>query len=175
MRRISARDPAACAPHALHAGERIWPESNCYVDLWIGLLHSHGLEPLAALSFTLGIDLEGDQWTFFKFPLGDLYALYGIDVFELTVWRPLAAHVEEQLALGRPVIPEIDAYYLPDTRGTSYRTDHVKTSIAIEMIDVADRRLGYFHNAGYYELQGAEFVGAFRLEGHLANPGYRAP
>ena len=30
------------------------------------------LEPLAALPFTFAIDLEGDQWTFFKFPLADL-------------------------------------------------------------------------------------------------------
>ena len=27
---------------------------------------------MAALPFTLTVDLEGDQWTFFKFPLADL-------------------------------------------------------------------------------------------------------
>ncbi len=43
-------------------------------------------------------------------------------VFELNVWRSLAAHVAEQLALGRPSIVEVDAFYLPDTAGTSYRS-----------------------------------------------------
>ena len=71
------------------AADRAWPESNCYVDLWIELLHAAGAEPLAALRFTLAVDVEGDQWTFFKFPLADLEALYGVSVFELNVWRPL--------------------------------------------------------------------------------------
>ena len=42
----------------------------------------------------------------------------------------------EQLALGRPAIVEVDAFYLPDTAGTSYRAAHVKTSIGIQAIDV---------------------------------------
>jgi hypothetical protein len=157
-------DPAAYAPHSLHRGERTWPESNCYVDLWIELLHAWGMEPIAALPFTLTIDLEGDQWTFFKFPLADLQALYGLEVFELSVWRPLPAHIENQLAQGRPVIVEVDAYWLPDTVGTCYRADHVKTSVAVQAIDVGRQRLGYFHNAGYFELDGADFAGALRTE-----------
>ena len=160
--------------HPLHRGERAWPESNCYVDLWIELLHASGVEPVAALPFTLAVDLEGDQWTFFKFPLADLDALYGVEVFELNVWRPLPAHLEEQLALGRPVIVEVDAFYLPDTVGTSYRAEHVKTSIAVQAIDIAGRRLGYFHNAGYYELDGHDFAGALRTESP-PGPEYLAP
>ena len=35
--------------HALHASERLWVEKNCYVDIWIELLHALGLEPLAAM------------------------------------------------------------------------------------------------------------------------------
>ena len=49
--------------------ERAWAETNCYVDLWVELLHALGHDPIAALPFTLAIDFEGDQWTFFKFPL----------------------------------------------------------------------------------------------------------
>ena len=150
--------------------ERAWPESNCYVDLWIELLHTSGLEPLAALPFTFTVDIEGDQWTFFKFPLADLYALYGVEVIELNVWRPLIAHIEEQLALGRPAIVEVDAFYLPDTAGTTYHAEHVKTSIAVQALDAAARRLGYFHNAGYYELEGGDFAGVFRLERGLTDP-----
>jgi hypothetical protein len=170
MRELWTIDPATYARHSLHRADRAWPESNCYVDLWIELLHASALEPLAALPCVFTVDLEGDQWTFFKFPLADLYTLYGADVFELNVWRSLVPHLEEQLAQGRPCIVEVDAFHLPDTGGTCYRTEHVKTSIAVQMLDANARRLGYFHNAGYYELEGPDFAGVFRLEGHLANP-----
>ena len=83
--------PPRYARHPLHCADRAWPEANCYVDLWVELLHTAGAEPLAALPFALAVDVEGDQWTFFKFPLADLEALYGVSVFELNVWRPLVA------------------------------------------------------------------------------------
>lgn len=170
-----ALSPATYVPHPIHRSERTWPESNCYVDLWIELLHAARLEPIAALPFTLTIDLESDQWTFFKFPSGDLALLYGADIFELNVWRPLPAHVDSHVADHHPVIVEVDAFHLPDTRGTSYRTDHVKTSIAIQAIDVARRRIGYFHNAGYHQLEGADYEGVFRLDGSLSAAEYLAP
>jgi hypothetical protein len=175
MREIWPLDPATYSRHRLHDGGRAWSESNCYVDLWIELLHTSGLEPLAALPFTFAVDVEGDQWTFFKFPLADLNALYGVDVIELQIWRPITVHLDEQLAIGRPALVEVDAFYLPDTAGTSYRAEHVKTTIGIQALDVTAQRAGYFHNAGYYELGTADFVGVFRLEGHLTDPGYLPP
>ena len=162
-------DPARYPRHPLHHNDGAWPESNCYVDLWIELLHTMGVEPVAALAFTLAVDVEGDQWTFFKFPLADLYTLFGVDVFELNVWRPLVAHVEEQLALGRPTIAEVDAFHLPDTLGTTYHVAHAKTSIAIQALDRDGRRLGYFHNGGYYELEDADFTCIFHLEERSAD------
>lgn len=173
--RIFALDPASYRPHPTHSGDRIWAESNCYVDLWTELLHGAGFEPMAAMAFTIGVDLEGDQWTFFKYSLADLYTLYGVEVIELNIWRSLIDNVEEQLRLGRPSVVEADAWFLPDTRGTSYRTEHVKTAIGVQMMDRDTRRLGYFHNAGYYELSGDDFTGAFRLEGHLAGPEFLLP
>jgi hypothetical protein len=168
-------DPAAYERHRLHRDDRAWPESNCYVDLWVELLHTAGTEPIAGLSFTLAVDVEGDQWTFFKFPLADLDTLYGVDVIELNVWQPLITHVAEQLTLGRPAIVEVDAFHLPDTAGTSYRAEHVKTSIGIQAIDPGGRRLGYFHNAGYYELAGEDFVSVLRLEENPAAPEHLPP
>jgi hypothetical protein len=152
----------AYARHALHHHDRTWPETNCYVDLWIELLHSRGLEPRAALPFVFGADFVGDQWTFIKYPQADLQRAYGIQVFELNVWRELTAHVIEQLAQGRVALVEVDAFYLPDTLGTSYRTGHVKTTIAVQRLDASGQRLGYFHNAGYFELAGEDFAGLFR-------------
>jgi hypothetical protein len=171
-RRLWAIDPQTYRRHPLHAVDRVWLEANCAVDLWIELLHTAGVEPLAALPCTLCVDFEGDQWTLITIPHADLFELYGIDVFELNVWRPLVSHIDDQLGLGRPTIVDVDGFSLPDTAGISYRTDHVKTSIAIQAIDVDARRLGYFHNAGYYELEGEDFAKVLSI---AAGPDRLAP
>jgi len=151
--------------HALHSESCVWVEKNCYADVWIELLHSLQLEPAALMPFTLAVDFEGDHWTFFKPPLADLRSLYGIDVQELNVWRPLADHAAEHLARGRLIATEADAFWLPDTAGTDYRQQHVKTTIVLNDLDLANQRLGYFHNAGYFSLEGEDFRQTFRLDG----------
>ena len=158
-------DPSTYVPHALHHEQRIWPESNCYVDLWIEVLHALGLDPHPCLPCTLCTDFEGDQWTFFKPSLDALRQLYGIEVQELSIWRPLAEQAVEQVARGRLVLPEVDAFFLPDTQGTDYRRQHSKTTIAIHEIDVHAAQLGYFHNGGYFRLGGEDFAGLFRRDG----------
>lgn len=165
LKQILPLDPKGYQRHSIHGENRVWAETNCYVDLWVEMLHALGFEPIAALPFTLGIDFEGDQWTFFKFPLADIYELYGLDVQELAIWRPLTAHVAEQVSHGRPVLVELDSYYLPDTAGTAYKTGHVKSTVAVTEIDVEKNHMGYFHNQGYYHLDGDDFVNIFRLNG----------
>lgn len=156
-------DPAVYTASALHGPDRTFRETNCYVDLWIELLHAAGIDPASAMSFACTVDFEGDQWTFFKPPPELLLALYGIDVHEMQLYRPTVDHVVEQLRAGRTLIIEVDSYYLPDTQATAYRTAHVKSSIAIEAVDPAAERLRYFHGAGYYELCGEDYRGVFRL------------
>jgi hypothetical protein len=129
-------NPATYQPHPVHQGERSWTETNCFVDLWIELLWAHGYEPLAAMPFSVALDLEGD----------------------------LLRHTQAELELGRPVIVELDSFYLPDTKGTAYQQQHVKTSVAVNLLDTVSKRLGYFHNAGYYELSGEDFDDVFRLD-----------
>jgi len=153
-------------PHPLHAGDRSWTETNCWLDMMIEVLHALDLDPVAASAFTLSTDFEGEQWTLFKFPPEDLRALFGLEVAEMYVWRPAVDHVEEQLALGRLCSVEVDAWYLPDTAGVTYHVDHVKTGIVPQMIDREAKRLGYFHNAGYFELAGEDFDGLFYLAGN---------
>jgi hypothetical protein len=148
----------------LHAEGCTWVEKNCYVDIWIEVLHALGLEPRAVLPFVVAIDFEGDQWTFFKPPHDELRELYGLDVQELNVWRPLIEHAEEHLAAGRLISTEADAFWLPDTSGTDYRRTHTKSTIVLADIDVGARRLGYFHNAGYFMLEGEDFARTFRLD-----------
>lgn len=165
MKRIRPLDAATYRRHALHGEDRVWAETNCYVDLLIEQLHALEVEPIAALPFTLGIDFEGDQWTFFKFPDADLFALYGIDIQELAVWRPMVNHIEDQLGAGRPVMVELDSYFLPDTAGTAYKLAHVKSTVGVNEIDVEARHLGYFHNQGYFTLNGDDFRDIFQLDG----------
>ncbi len=167
-------DPGAFRPHPLHASTRNWTETNCYVDVWIEVLHALALEPLAAAAFTLSAGFEGDQWTFFKFPPEDLRRVFGLEVTELNVWKPVLDHVVEQLELGRLCTVEADSWFLPDTRGDSYREAHVKSTVVPQMVDVAARRLGYFHNAGYFELDGEDFDGVFQ-RGTYADPAKLPP
>ncbi len=174
IQRLPAPDPHTYQRHRLHVQERDWAETNCYVDVWIELLHAWGFEPVAALPFTLGIDFEGDQWTFFKFPLADLFELYSLDVQELAIWRPLTSHIEEQLALGRPLLVELDSFHLPDTKGSAYQLEHVKTTVAIVEMDLPNMHMGYFHGQGYYHLEGDDFAGVFHLRGEK-NPDILPP
>lgn len=162
MQQVIALDPNSYQRHSIHGGNGIWAETNCYTDVIIELLHGLGCEPRAALAFTLGIDFEGDEWTFFKFRDADLALLYGWEVEELAPWRPLDEHVEEQLRLGRPVLVELDSYFLPDTQGTAYRLAHVKSTVAVNLLDREARRMGYFHNQGYHELGGGDFEAIFQ-------------
>ena len=167
MKQIISLDPTAYVRHRIHSQERDWAETNCYVDVLIELVHALGHEPLAAMPFTLAADFEGDQWTFFKFPLGDLYELYGLDVQELAPWQPLVEHIETQVGLGKPVLVELDSFYLPDTAGTAYKLEHVKSTVAITEIDIASRHMGYFHGQGYYHLDGDDFLDIFRMRGEV--------
>lgn len=162
--RVLALDPAAYRPHPLHGGLRDWVESNCYLDLWIELLHALELEVHACLGFTLASDFEGDQWTFAKPGNFDLVELYGISIEELTLWRSLAEHCLVQLIHGHLPLLEVDAFHLPDVAQTDYRTNHVKTTIGVCAIDTDARWLEYFHNAGYYRLEGDDYAGLLRID-----------
>lgn len=161
---LSGLDSTVYRRHSLHAPDRSWVEKNCYVDIWIELLHALRLDPTAMLAFTVAIDFEGDQWTFFKPPHEDLRLLYGIDVQELYVWRTLIDHAMEHLAAGKFISTEADAFWLPDTAGTDYRQQHTKSTIVLADIDLDAGRLGYFHNAGYFSLEGEDFIKLFRLD-----------
>ena len=164
MKRILDITPDDYIRHPIHTQERDWAETNCYADVWIEQLHALGHDPIAAMPFTLGIDFEGDQWTFFKFHLSDIYKLYGIDVQELAIWQPLVKHVENQISLGRPVLVELDSMYLPDTVGTAYKEAHVKTTVAVNTIDINNKYMEYFHGQSYYKLEGSDFDAVFRMD-----------
>ncbi|MEO7035160.1 MAG: DUF1839 family protein [Polyangiaceae bacterium] len=157
-------DAANYQRHALHAESRTWVEKNCYVDVWLEVLHAAKLDPTAVLAFTLASDFDGDQWTFYKPPHVDLNVLYGIGVQELNVWKTILEHTLFHIGEGRLIFTEADAFWLPDTQGTDYRTQHTKSTIVIESIDVEARKLGYFHNAGYFQLEDEDFAKLFRLD-----------
>jgi hypothetical protein len=156
-------DPAGYQPSALHDPARTFRETNCYVDVWIELLNALGLEPAAAMAPACTVDFEGDQWTFFKPRSEELMRLYGIDVHEMQLYRPVVDHIVEQLQSGRTMSIELDSYYLPDTAATSYRRSHVKSTVIVEGIDPSRQLLRYFHGPGFNELTGDDYLGVFRL------------
>ncbi|NSY49323.1 DUF1839 family protein [Agrobacterium tumefaciens] len=155
-------DPKNYVQHPLHSSERMWPETNCYIDLLIEVLASKGLPPEAMFGFTLTQDFEGDQFTFFKVPLEDLEALYGVRATELAIFDRVENHIEAQLERGRICLIEMDSFYMPDTHGVGYRKEHGKTTIAINRLDLANRELDYFHNTGFFHLSGEDFDGLFQ-------------
>ena len=147
-----AISPDRWTPHALHDGTRDWPETNCYIDVWIEILNAMNEDATAALGFTVAQDFEGDHFTFQKFLLEDLQEQFGLEAQEVALYDSLEAHVVEQTRRGRLMVFEVDGFYLPDTRGVSYRLEHTKTTIAINRIDPARRELDYFHGPGFYAL-----------------------
>lgn len=155
-------DPATYRPHAIHAANRTYIETNCFTDIISELLHARGDEPVASFGSFVRMDFENDQWTFFKPLAVDMEQLYGVDVHEIQPYRSIPHQIAEQIALGRTMTIELDGWYLPDTAATSYRTGHVKTGVIAEAIDVEGERFRYFHNASLYELSGEDFRGAFR-------------
>ena len=154
---IAGLDPANYRRHALHSPEADWPEKNCYIDLWIGLLNALRLQPLALPGHVFSVDFTGDQWTFFKPNAYELRELYGIDVQEMIVWRPMLDHAIEHLSAGRLVSAEVDAWWLPDTEATDYRRQHTKTTIVFNDLDTDAKRLGYFLFVGYFTLEGEDY------------------
>jgi hypothetical protein len=163
--RVAPLDPATYARHAIHGTERTWTETNCYTDLVIELVHGLGNDPCAMLPFTLAIDFEGDQWTFFKPSHHDWSMRYGLAVQALAMWKHPIEHVCEQVGAGRPVLIELDSFWLPDTSGTAYRTAHQKTTVGVNEIDVERGYMAYFHNQGFFAVEGEDFRKLFELPG----------
>jgi hypothetical protein len=161
---LASLDPATYVASPLHSSTRVFPETNCYTDLWIELLHACGFEPAAAMGFCLSVDFEADQWTFFKPPTSELELLYGIDVHEMQVYRHLIDHICDQLAHGRPLIIEVDGFHLPDTAGLSYNQAHQKTAIAVVSLDRLSERLVYFHGRGLHEVKGSDYRNLLRVD-----------
>src|SRR5690606_33657620 len=138
-----------------------WPQTNCYVDLLVEVMHATGHDPAAALGFTVAQDFEGDQFTFFKFPSADLQRLAGLDIQELAIFDRLEDHLLVQIERGRLPLVELDAHFLPDTAGITYRSAHSKTTVGVKMLEPAARRMYYYHDDGYFALEGDDYDGLF--------------
>jgi hypothetical protein len=153
--------PRDYRPHPLHGVDRCWPETNCAVDLWIELLHALNLPPEPALAIAARQDFEGDQFGFTKLSLDDLDLLYGLRVQELALYEEMTDKIALQMERGRLCFVEVDAFFLPDTGAAAYRRRHSKTTIGINKLD-RDRSIAeYFHNGGYFGLEGEDYRAIF--------------
>jgi hypothetical protein len=158
-----AAHPANYEQHFVHGPDRMWPETNCYFDLWIETLHCLGMDPVPSFACLLSADHDGMQWTFVKQPPEDLRRLYGLEVAEASLWLSVLETIESGVARGVLHTVEVDSWWLPDTSGTAYRTEHVKTTIVPTRVDRAARTMNYLHNAGLFELDADDFDGVFGL------------
>ncbi|PVB60676.1 DUF1839 family protein [Labrenzia sp. 011] len=159
-------DAARYVRSPLHAQDRDWPETNCYLDVWIEVLPSLGLPPEACFAHAVTQDFEGDQFTFFKVPLEDLEALYGLKVTELAIYDRVENHILHQIGRGRLSLVEVDSYFLPDTQGVGYHEFHGKTTVAVNRMDPENRTMDYFHGLGLHRLEGDDFDGVFQRGAH---------
>ena len=112
--------------HPLHGENAVWAEKNCYGDMWIELLHALKLEPLASLAYTLAVDFEGDQWTFFKPPLDELRELSagyrGTDPEGADRWVEIARVAWPEGATASRQTPRNASWNRPPTRSMSSAT-----------------------------------------------------
>ena len=151
-------DPPATSPHPLHA-----PDADLAGDQLLrrsldrGAARRWARRRRRCSASPLTQDFEGDQFTFFKSPLDDLEALYGVRVQELAIYDRLERHVADA-GRARPACAWSRSTLLPARHRTAltYRTRarqdddrHQPRSIA------AAARLDYFHNAGYFQLSRA--------------------
>ena len=150
--------------HRLNDPSRTWPETNCYLDLWIGLLHAAGQDPLPLMGVAAGMRWEGDHFTFVKPNAADLFTLAGVVVQEMALWDGMEAQVAAQVARGAVPMPEVDSFFLPDTQ--DHGRQHGKTSIGIVGLDVANGTLDYVHSGRMYRVDGDDYRGMLGLAPH---------
>lgn len=160
----STAGPVSGGPPPLHGPGAPWPETNCALDLWVELLRHLGHEPAAAGGVAVEGDCHGDHWVMTAPTREDLRELYGLEVVEFSGWSSTLDHVVDHLARGHHLTVEVDSWWLPDTAGTAYRADHVKTSIAPLVVDTLARTMDYLHNAGRFTLSGEDFDGVFSAD-----------
>jgi hypothetical protein len=157
----------------LDTRQRLWPQGAGALDPWLSLLAALRLDVHAVLGHVLAIDWLDDQWSEPRPPAEDLRRLHGLEPHALTLWRPLADHLHEQLGAGRLVMLEADAWWLPDTDGQDYRRQHRRSPLIVNDFDATQRRLGYFHHDGYFHLQDEDFDGL--MQAGLQGDGSLAP
>ncbi|MDO4255062.1 MAG: DUF1839 family protein [Kocuria sp.] len=159
--------------HPLHQQDSLWSNTNCYLDVWIELLHGMGRRPEPLFAAAVAAETQVEQFEFLKIDHRDLEEVHGIRVGEYDVWTSLLEHVITQMRAGNLIIVEADAHWLPDTRGISYRIEHTKTSIVPLHVDREHQHLVYLHNEGLHELRGSDFefvLGPRRSEGIVPSP-----
>ena len=105
--------PRGYPSHFSHAGERIWPETNCCLDLWIETLHALGLDPMPAFACALSTaTMASMDIPYLEQQPEDLRRLYGLEVTEEIVWLRLL----ETLSIDAPGwIPSDNFFHLRAT------------------------------------------------------------
>ena len=138
-------------------------------------MHALGFEPLAMLPFVAGARLRRRSVDLLQ--AAARRAARALRHRRAGAQRLAAAgraRASSTSRAGKLISTEADAFWLPDTAGTDYRRQHTKTTIVIDDLDLDAQALGYFHNAGYFALEGEDFATAFRSAAARIRPSCRS-
>ena len=73
---------------------------------------------------------------------------------EISIWRPLERPCRGAARAGPPVLVEVDSWFLPDTAGTAYQSEHVKTTVAATRSTSHGQPPGLFPQRGLLRARG---------------------
>ena len=110
-----------------------------------------------ALGFTVAQDFEGDQFTFFKFPLDDLArALRHRRAGTGSIYDRVEGHVAGA-DRARPALPGRGRCLLPARHARRRLPPATPRPRSASTASTRGRRCIYFHNAGYFALDGEDY------------------
>ena len=151
----------------------------------IAFISDHA-SPLAAAG---GVDSGGQNIYVAQVAMQLARLGYEVDVFtrrdsealpEIVEWRPHVRVVHVPAGPPRFVRKEALLATMPDfaawmgafaRRHGGYQLAHAKTTIGVNRIDLGANRMGYFHNAGYFEVEGEDFRRVLRIRNTTNTPG----
>ena len=163
---LFALDATKYVPHSLHGGDRTWTETNCWLDMMIEVLHiveagpggSGGLHAQHRLRRRTVDPVQVSRPRTFAPSTGWRWPRCTCGAPPSTTSKsnwPWAASAVWRSTPGSCPTPQAS----PTKRRTP------RPAIVPQMLDRTGRKMGYFHNAGYFEVSGDDFDGLFYLAG----------
>ena len=142
---------------------RTYPETNCYTDIIIELLHARGDEPLAALGSLGPPRLRGRPVDVLQARPGATSSCSSAST-STRCSRTGRCRSRSRSSSRGPDADRRARRLVPARHRGHQLSPRTRQDVGRdpEAIDLDDERLRYFHNASLYELEGEDFRGVFR-------------